>query len=176
MLPLKVSEGNIRGQSEEEGQFKPNITTIPGPNQLSNRSDEPHLGHSHRGANNATGKRTRSGNTHGQIFRLVVVLRRIPTHATLEDEMLRQRDALVNGKPVPNHQHEVLQDRLEVAVSRDRDRAVDDRADQSPQEARDHLGIVGQDLQREGEGVDVGTVVADNGEREDDDAELAEAA
>lgn len=63
-----------------------------------------------------------------------------------------------------------------MAVAGDGDRAVHERADEGPDEARHRLRPAGQDLQREGERVDVGAVVGHDAEREDDEAELAEAA
>ena len=75
-----------------------------------------------------------------------------------------------------NQQHEILQHALEMAVPRDGNRAVHERADEGPDEARNRLRPASQDLQREGEGVDVGAIVGHDAEREDDEAELAEAA
>lgn len=80
------------------------------------------------------------------------------------------------GSITHNQQHEILQHALEVAVPRNGNRAVHERADEGPDEARHRLRPAGQQLQREGEGVDVGAVVGHDAEREDDEAELAEAA
>lgn len=63
-----------------------------------------------------------------------------------------------------------------MRVARDGDGAVDDGGDEGPDEARHELGVVRDGLQREGDGVDVGTVVADDGEGEDHDTERAEVA
>lgn len=96
--------------------------------------------------------------------------------ATLEEDVLGDRDALVDGEPVGDEQHEVLKDILEVAVARDGDGAVDDGADEGPDEAGHPLGGAREHLQREGHRVDVRAVVGDDGEREDDQAELTESA
>lgn len=100
----------------------------------------------------------------------------ITTHALLEEDMFRERDALVDSEPVRNDQHEVLEHGLEVVVARDGDGDVDARADECPDEAWHARRRAGKDLQRQGDGVDVRAVVSDDGEREDDEAELAEAA
>lgn len=90
--------------------------------------------------------------------------------------MLGEGDTLVDGEPVGNDQHEVLKDGLEVVVSWDGDCDVDAGADEGPDEARDALGPAGEELEGEGDGVDVGAVVGDNGEGKDDEAEVTEAA
>ena len=63
-----------------------------------------------------------------------------------------------------------------MGVSWNGDRAVDDGADEGPDEAGDDGGPATHDLQGEGDAVDVGTVVPDDAQSEDDEAELAEAA
>ena len=63
-----------------------------------------------------------------------------------------------------------------MGVPRDGDGAVDDGADESPDEAGDDGRPSAHHLQGEGDAVDVGAVVADNAQSEDDEAELAEAA
>ena len=63
-----------------------------------------------------------------------------------------------------------------MGVAGDSDAAVDDCADESPDEARDLLRVLGEDEEGEGERVDVGAVIADDGQGENDDAEVAEVA
>nr|POE62784.1 hypothetical protein CFP56_03688 [Quercus suber] len=110
------------------------------------------------------------------LVRLVVVLRNVVVDAALEHEVFGERDTLVDGEPVPDEVHEVLQGLFEVAVAGDGDGDVDGRGDAGPDEAGDALGPASQDLHGERDGVDVGAVVGDNGQREDDEAELAEGA
>lgn len=61
-----------------------------------------------------------------------------------------------------------------MTVTGDGDGAVDHGADERPQETRHLLGVVGEDLETEGQTVDVGAVVPDDAEGEDDQTELAE--
>ena len=75
-----------------------------------------------------------------------------------------------------DQEHEVFQNLFEMGVARDGNGAVDEGADKSPDEARDELRPLAHDLQAEGDAVDVRAVVGDDAEREDDEAELAEAA
>lgn len=63
-----------------------------------------------------------------------------------------------------------------MVVSGNGDGDVDAGAEEDPDKAGYALGSLGQDLEGEGDGVDVGAVVCDDGERQDDDAELAKAA
>ena len=63
-----------------------------------------------------------------------------------------------------------------MAVAWDGDGAVHERADEGPDEARDGLRPAAEQLQAERHAVDVGTVVRDDAEGQDDEAELAEAA
>ena len=75
-----------------------------------------------------------------------------------------------------DQQHKVLEHGLEVAVAGDGDGAVDEGADEGPDEARHGLRPAAHDLQAEGHAVDVRAVVGDDAERQDHEAELAEAA
>ena len=63
-----------------------------------------------------------------------------------------------------------------MRVSGDGDGDVHARRDGGPHEAGHALGPPAHDLHGEGDGVDVGTVVCDDAEGEDDEAEFAEAA
>ena len=63
-----------------------------------------------------------------------------------------------------------------MAVAWDGDGAVDEGADKGPDEARHGLRPAAEELQAEGHAVDVGAVVRDDAEGQDDKAELAEAA
>ena len=63
-----------------------------------------------------------------------------------------------------------------MAVAWDGDGAVHEGADEGPDEARDGLRPAAEQLQAEGHAVDVGAIVRDDAEGQDDEAELAEAA
>lgn len=73
----------------------------------------------------------------------------------------RQRDAFVECQPISDEVHEVLQDGFEVVVAGDRDGDVDACTDGCPpDESGDALRPVCQDLDGEGNAVDVGAVVS----------------
>nr|POE62782.1 hypothetical protein CFP56_03686 [Quercus suber] len=137
---------------------------------------EPDLAHARDHTRDTETERYYGCDAGGQLVRLVVVLRNVVVDAALEHEVFGERDTLVDGEPVPDEVHEVLQGLFEVAVAGDGDGDVDGRGDAGPDEAGDALGPASQDLHGERDGVDVGAVVGDNGQREDDEAELAEGA
>lgn len=63
-----------------------------------------------------------------------------------------------------------------MAVARDGDGNISSCSDRGPDEAWDALGPVREDLDGQGYGVDVGTVVGNDRQCEDDHAEFAEGA
>lgn len=63
-----------------------------------------------------------------------------------------------------------------MRISWDGDRDIDAGSDKCPEESGNALCVVRENLKREGQGVDVGAVVSDDREREDDQAELAKLA
>ena len=62
-----------------------------------------------------------------------------------------------------------------MIVAWDGNGAVDEGADESPDKAGNSLRVFCQELQTKGQAVDIGAVVGNNAEREDNKAELAEA-
>ncbi len=133
----------------------------------------PILSHTHRCPKNTKEECSECSNGWGKTVRLVVVLHGVTAKALSEDEMLRDGNSFVDGKPIPNHQHKVLQNGFEMGVSGNGDRDIDTCADESPQEAWYPLCVVGHDLQREGERVNVRAVVANDAECQNDDTELS---
>ena len=83
---------------------------------------------------------------------------------------------MMMGRGAYDEQHKVFQHAFEMAVAGDGDGAVDEGADEGPDEAGHGLGPARHQLQAEGYAVDVRAVVGDDAEGEDDEAELAEAA
>ena len=63
-----------------------------------------------------------------------------------------------------------------MAVAWDSDGAVDESADKGPDESRNGLRVVCHELQTECQAIDIGAVIRNDAEREDDKAELTEAA
>ena len=88
----------------------------------------------------------------------------------------RQKTRKRKGETTYNDQHEVLEHGLEMAVPRDGDRAVNHRAHKRPDKPRHRLRPAAEDLQTQAHAVDVGAIVRNNAEGEDNEAELAEAA
>ena len=62
-----------------------------------------------------------------------------------------------------------------MAVAWDSDSAVDEGANERPDESGNGLRVVGHKLQTECQAIDIGAVVCDDAERENDKAELTEA-
>jgi len=176
MLLLEVPRDTITHKREAEGQLEPDVSAVIPSDHAADGPDPPDLRHAADGTGDAAAKGKQRGEARRQFGRLVVRLGRVAGEAAAEEEVLGQRDALVDGEPVGDDQHEVLEHALEVGVARDGDGAVDERGDKGPDEARDVLGVVGEDLHAEADAVDVGAVVADDGQRDDDQAELAEGA
>ena len=71
-------------------------------------------------------------------------------------------------------QHEILEHGRKVQVAWDGDGAVDERADERPNEAGDALSPAAQNLQAECQGVYVRAVVPNNRQGEQDQTELTE--
>lgn len=123
-----------------------------------NGPHKPHLTHAQHHARDTDTETEHGGHARRQLVGDVVVLGDVAAHAALEDEVVGQADALVDGEPVADEEHEVLEHGLEVRVARDGDGDVDADADAGPEEARDALGPAREDLDGEGDGVDVGGV------------------
>lgn len=73
----------------------------------------------------------------------------VPVVAAAEEEVLRQGDPLVDGEPVADEEHEVLEPVLEVVVARNGDGHVDASAQERPHEARHSLCASRQYLHRQ---------------------------
>lgn len=140
------------------------------------RSDPPFLAHARDHSRDAAAESQNGCDSGGKLLGLVVDLWPIAGEAALEDEVVGQGDALVDGEPVADEVHEILEDGLEVRVARDGDGDVYARAQEGPDEPGHALGPAAQDLEGQSDRVDVRAVVGNNGECEDDDTELAEPA
>lgn len=134
------------------------------------------MAHAHNNTDNTERKRSRRGDSQGKLIGTVVVLRTITAESTSENEVVNERNAGVNGQPVSDKAHEVLENGLEVAITRDSNGKGDARGEESPDKSRHALRSPAQHLQGQANGVDVGAVVGDNGQGQDDKAEFAEAA
>jgi len=174
VLQLNLSQDEVADSGKGKRQLKTNISTKGSTSVLGNWSSEPYLGHSsnHTGDTEAEGSDGSDSGWKG--LGVCVVFWVVRVHGLAEDKVLSERDAFVDGEPVSDEIHEVLEDALEVRVSWDGDGDVDTGCDSDPDEARDLLGPSSENLEGEGDAVDVWDVVADDGEGEDDEAELAE--
>ncbi len=180
-LPLEVAlldrpHDDVRGGGEAKGKLETNITTKVGTAQLADGTGEPDLSHAENGTHDAETESDDGGDARRQGAGVRVGLRAVALESAAEDEVLGQGDALVDGEPVTDDQHEVLQPGLEVVVAGDGDGDVGAGAEEHPDEAGHALGLVGEHLEGQRHGVDVRAVVGDDGEGEHDDAELAKAA
>ena len=180
-LPLEVAlldrpHDDIRGGGEGKGKLETNITTKFGTAQRADGTGKPDLGHAENGTHDTETESDDGSDAWRQGAGVCVGLRAVPLESAAEDEVLGQGDALVDGQPVADDQHEVLQPGLEVVVAGDRDGDVSAGGEEHPDETGHTLALVGKHLEGERHRVDVGAVVGNDGQGEHDDAELAEAA
>lgn len=99
MLLLQTSKHRETDRAERERQLEPHVAPVLRvPDPLADGADEPHLRHAHDGAEDAEAEGEHGGEARREQARVVpdgdVVF------ALLEDEVLRQGDAFVDGEPV----------------------------------------------------------------------------
>lgn len=111
-----------------------------------------------------------------EVLGLVVITDNISLEATLEDEVVAKRDALVDGQPVTDEVHEIVQNGLEVRISGNCNGNVACSGDTGPDETGNALSPAAKDLDGQTDGVEVGAVVGNDGQSKDDQAEFAETA
>ena len=85
--PLQPPQRHISHRCKPKGQLKSNVPPITDTNQLSNRSNIPHLRHAHRRPHDTKPKCKRGGDSGRQEFRLVIVFGGVAAHSLLEDEV-----------------------------------------------------------------------------------------
>lgn len=173
---LKRAHQAIRRKREGEAQLKADIPAKRSTRMSGNRANPPRLTHTRHHTGNTKPERQRRRNAQGQLVALIVVLGAIAAEAAAEDEVICDSDAGVDGQPVGDQVHEVLEDDLEVAVARDGDGEGHAGGEEGPDEAGHALRPAAQDLKGEGDRVYVRAVVGDDGEGKDHEAEFAEAA
>lgn len=135
-------------------------------------SHEPGLAHSRNHASDTEAESANRCKARRELFRRVPVFRIVSAEATLEDEVVGQRDALVDGEPIADEVHEVLEDGFKVTVPWDGNGDVYSSCNCSPNVSRHTLGVSRKDLDGQSDGVDVGAVVGNDGQGEDDQAEF----
>lgn len=117
-----------------------------------------------------------SCDTRRQFAWLIVVRRVVASKSTLVEEVVGERDALVNGKPITDEVHEVIQHGLEVGVAWDGDCDIHTGGDACPDEAGHLSRPAGKHHDGQGHGVDVRAVVGDDAESKHHETEFAEVA
>ena len=103
----------------------------------------------------------------------------IASQSSFEDDVLGDGYAFINGQPITlcngdergsvrlngvtyNNQHEILKNLLKTRVSWDSNCAIDKCSNECPNEPRDPLCMLGKNLERERQGVDVWAIISHN--------------
>ena len=100
MLELKVAKGDICDTGKSKSQLKTDIPAITDANQPANGPDKPHLCHTHDRAKYAEAEGAKSGKGWRKLRRLIVLFWIVGARTLLEDEMLWEGDAFIDGQPV----------------------------------------------------------------------------
>lgn len=192
MLLLEISQTSIRDERKCKCEFEPDITTELSTAEFSYWPSKPHLSHTKNSTHDAETEGNNGCNSRRKLASVHVDRGVIAREAALEEDVLWDGDAFIDGEPLSNElvdilvesedsnlpvsdqQHEVLENRLKVPVARNGNSAVNESSDESPDEARNSLRDLGEELEGERDRVDVGAVVCNNGESEDNEAELTE--
>lgn len=176
-MQLERPQSTVHHKREGKAQLETDITperSLTG--MQSNRTNIPRLAHAGDHTGDTEAECNSRSDTDRQLIGLVVDLWTVAAEAALEDEVVGDGDTGVDSQPVGDEVHEVVEDGLEVGVAGDGDGEGDAGGKEGPDEARHALRVARQDLQGQGDGVDVGAVVGDDGQGQDDETELAEAA
>ena len=192
LLLFESPHNAVADGSKAKRKLESDIATVLGVSNLSaNRAYVPDLSHAHNRTEDAEAESCDSGEAGWELGRSKIVSRNVAVDAVSEEEVLRKGDSFVNGKPISlegvshaqrdegscptyNQQHEIGQDRGEVRVSWNGNGNVDQSANESPDESGNTLSPSSKDLQGERDGVNVGAVVGNDGQCENDQAELSE--
>jgi hypothetical protein len=101
VLLLDRPETAVRDKGKTERQLKPNITAVRRvSDELANRPNEPNLRHAQDCTHNAEAESKHCGDAGGELGGLFVDLGDVAGVTALEDEVLGERDAFVDGEPV----------------------------------------------------------------------------
>ena len=122
----------------------------------------------------AAQKREDGGDARGQVLRLVPGSEDVAVAAAEELVFDEQDDGEGDG-PVAEQGDEVVDDGLQALLAGDGEHGDDDGDEERPDEARDGVEVVAQQLERQPAGVVDRDVVPQHGEGEQDEAELGPA-
>jgi len=169
-----MSENKVTGCGESKRQLKTNVTTKSSTSMLGDWAGPPHLSHTGDHTSYTEAESSNSGNAWWEGFCICVIRDIVGRHSSSENEMLSERDAFVDSEPVSDEIHKVLKNDLEMRVSGDGNGDVDTGGNSNPDEAGYARSPASQDLHGESNAVDVWNVVSDDGQGQDDLAELSE--
>ena len=174
LLLLNRPQDRIRKQREYAGEVNTNIATI-GPKFLRNGSNVPSLAHTRDTTGEVPDQESHHrGKAPGQLTRLVPSAE-IVSFVSSEVFVFDEEDEGEADGPVSQQAHKVADDGREMVLARDGKNGNDERDEEGPDEARDGVEPVAQELEGEAAGVIDGDVVAQDGEHEEDEGELGPA-
>jgi len=172
---LNRTQASIADSSKCKSQFEANITAIWWCTSVfGNWSNPPDLAHSYNHTGDTEAESSDGSNTDWELAWLVIIFWAVILGSAAEEEVFGEADTAVDGKPVANKVHEVFKDLLKVRVPRNSNGDISTSTDESPDEAWDNGGPSAKNLHGEGHAVDVWNIVSDDGEGEDNQAELSE--
>ena len=104
-LPLKIAllqrpHHPIADGAERKRQREADVAAVPGADEAADGPDEPHLRHAHDGAHDAEAEGHDGGDARWQPGGVAVDGDVVAGEAALEEEVLGQGDAFVDGEPV----------------------------------------------------------------------------
>ena len=140
-----------------------------------NRTNIPRLRHTRQAARKVPRKQRDDGRESKRQRLRTVPDQEVVALGATEELVLEQEDDRKADGPVAEKRHEIGHDGREVLLAGDGEHRDDDGKQQRPDQARDRVEVVAEQLDGEAAGVVDGDVVAEHGEREDDERELGPA-
>ena len=173
-LQLPIPQRRKRDAGKRNAEPDPQVSAIVAqlPRQ---RARPPDLIHAHDRPDPADQERDKSGEPNGQP-RPVLPCSPVEANVPAEDGVLLKHDRDEDGEPVAHEGEEVLEDEEQVVAARDGADEVNDRRDRGPDVPGNRLPHPPEDLEVERRRVRARDLVGAEAERDDDGAELAEAA
>jgi hypothetical protein len=103
VMQLNLSEEEVGGEGECESKLKADITTEGSHTRMqSNRADKPLLRHSTDHTSNTEAESGDRSDPWWQAAGIIVDFGVISAHALLEEEVIAEGNAFINGKPISN--------------------------------------------------------------------------
>lgn len=99
---LNVSQDKVSNGRKNKSKLESDVATIWRLSGMDrNASHVPNLTHASDHARNTTAEGQDSGNARREALGMIIVLRPVSFHATLEVKVVGEGDAFVDGQPVP---------------------------------------------------------------------------